>query len=409
MGTTINSLRVTYGLTGNVFRGSGPFLIAQAANNGETGLLGTEVVSPPNESLRWEKTAVFNVGVDMSMLDNRLNASIEYYDRNTSDLLAVPTLDPTNFPSNIAGLKIMQNLGNLYNRGFEVSVNALAVKAGDFTWKSTLNFSYNVNKITKGNEDRNTILSLTGNNGLIVQGKPRDAIFSFRDAGLNPETGTIRVWQFLKGDPGAEDEEERNDRWVITDNPDGVGSLPSDDVASLVYSGSLRPKWTAGFINTFKWRGLGLSVHIIGNGGNIMLDPLPQIMSISSMSRNEDKRAMNFWRQPGDEKKKGVMPTPTFTTSDSQYSAMWYASDRHVMPGDFLKVRNISLTYELPNKWFGRKLFESAQLAFEVRNPFGWYRNRENIDPETLGYSISGLPTRSVITTRYMIGLDITF
>ncbi len=395
------ALRLTYGITGNVSHDSGPFLIATTSLNRETGVMGTMVTSPPNKSLRWEKTAVFNVGVDMSMFDNRLNAILEFYNRNTSDLLAVPLVDPTIFPSNMASSQLMQNFGNLYNRGFELSARALAMKSGDFSWHSTLNFSYNFNKITKGNEGTNTILSMTSNRGILIQGKPRDAIFRFRYAGLNPDHGTIQVMQRVDGDW------EKIDNLDAQNNP--KGGLAPDDVESLVYSGSLRPKWTSGFINTFKWRNLTLSIHIIANGGNVMLDPLPGILNMSSAERNADKRAMNFWREPGDETKKGVLPAPSFTGSDAQYMAQWYAADKHVMPGDFLKVRNINLSYEIPKKWFGRTLFQSAQVSFQVRNPFGWYRNRENIDPESLSYSISGLPTRMVVMQRYIIGLDFTF
>lgn len=408
------ALRLTYGITGNVSHDSGPFLIMTTALNGEMGLMGTEVVSPPNASLRWEKTAVFNVGVDASLLGNRLNATIEFYNRNTTDLLAEPEIDPTNFAGNMAGVRLMQNFGSLYNRGFEIGLKGLAVKAGDFSWHSILNFSYNFNKITKGNAIKHTLFSLTQNNGVKVEGYSRDALFRFRYAGLDPETGTVMVYRFLEGNPAAQEEEMRHDRWEVIKNLNAsnnpVGQLPADDIGSLVYSGTLRPKWTSGFINTFRWRSLTLMLHIVANGGHVMLDPLPGILNTSSASRNADKRTINFWREPGDETKKGVLPAPAFANSDSQYSAMWYAADKHVMPADFIKVRNINISYDIPRRWFGQTLFESAKLTFQVRNPFMlWTRNREKIDPERLSYTPSGLPTRSVGTPQYMIGLDFTF
>ena len=393
--TWLNHLafRVTYGITGNVYRGSGPFLIAHSALNGETGIIGVEVSTPPNRSLRWEKTAVFNVGLDMAMLNDRISATIEFYNRNTTDLLATTVGDPTNkFTS------IMKNFGNLYNRGFELGLNTLTVKAGDFLWRTTFNYSYNFNKVVKGNEGNPTVLAYTNNEGVMIEGKPRDALFSFRWAGLNPEYGTIRVY---------------NKDGEVVENLDSQnrakGMLPADDIESLVYSGTTRPKWTVGFINTFSWRMLRLTVHIVANGGHVIQDPLPNILNAGSMERNADKRAINFWRGPGDENKKGVMPAPVFTGGDSQYLAMWYAADRHIMPGDFLKVRNITLNCELPHKWMGRTIFSSAQLTFQVRDAICWVRNRENIDPETLISSPSGLPTRTTNTPRYTIGLDLTF
>ncbi len=227
-------------------------------------------------------------------------------------------------------------------------------------------------------------------------------------------TGTVMVRRFIKGDPAAQEEEMRHDRWEVVKNlnagNDPVGQLPADDINSLVYSGTLRPTWTSGFINTFRWRRLSLIVHIVANGWHKMLDPLPGILNMGSAGRNADKRAINFWRSPGDEEKKGMMPAPSFSTSDSQYMAMWYAADKHVMPADYIKVRNINLGYEIPRQWFGRTMFESAQLTLQVRNPFVlWTRNREHIDPEALNYDRSGLPLRAIITPQYIIGLDFTF
>jgi TonB-linked SusC/RagA family outer membrane protein len=402
------ALRLTYGITGNVMHGTGPFLIMQTALNPTTGQMGSEVISPPNESLRWEKTAVFNLGVDMSVLDNRLHATLEYYSRNTSDLLAEPEIDPTNFASGYAQSRMMQNFGNLYNRGFELSLRALAVKAGDFSWQSSLNYSHNKNKITRGNGVDNSLASLTNNAGLLVEGRPRDAIFRFRYAGLSPDDGSILVYRYLKGDPDAADPDERVDRW----DSEPVASLGANDIASLVYSGTLRPKWTAGFINTFRWRSLSLAVHVVANGGHVMLDPMPGVLNNSSAfgDLNPDRRAANFWRRPGDEQKSGIMPAPRFGPVSSDYNMMWYAADRHVMPADYIKVRNINLNYEMPRRWFGHSVFESARVMLQVRNPFVvWTRNREHIDPEALNYSPAGLPMRAIITPQYIVGLDFTF
>ena len=101
------------------------------------------ITTPPNPALRWEKTKVINLGVDFSVLNSRLNGSIEYYSKNTDDLLGNRQTDPTS-----GWGSLLLNYGSMYNRGVEVTLNSINYTNRDFEWTSSLVFSYNKNKLT---------------------------------------------------------------------------------------------------------------------------------------------------------------------------------------------------------------------------------------------------------------------
>ena len=145
------AFRATYGINGNVAKMSGPFLtVSDGGVNGWINDYSSYVTYPPNSGLRWEKTAVVNIGVDFDLLQSRLGGSIEFYNKNTTDLLYNKTGDPT-----YGWNSLMVNYGDMYNRGVEIHLNTVNIAVKDFVWKSMLNFSYNKNKLTRIENTRN--------------------------------------------------------------------------------------------------------------------------------------------------------------------------------------------------------------------------------------------------------------
>lgn len=128
-------VRASYGINGNISLNQGPFLILNAGSyNQTTGGVSYSVASPPNDQLRWEKTKTVNVGVDISVLRSRLNVSLDYYNKKSSDLLASDAIDPTTGFSSLT-----RNVGSITNRGVELSVDATPVKKKNFTWNIVYN------------------------------------------------------------------------------------------------------------------------------------------------------------------------------------------------------------------------------------------------------------------------------
>ncbi|SEW37614.1 SusC/RagA family TonB-linked outer membrane protein [Chitinophaga arvensicola] len=384
-------IRSTYGLSGNVAKKVGPYLQASSSFFSEAGATATDIIYPPNKSLRWEKTATVNIGIDFALLNNRVSGSLDYYVRKSSDLLGEKAIDPTNaFPSALI------NYGSLTNKGIELALNTVNIKQRHFSWNTSLVVSHNKNRMTEINTRTENIYGLTAGWGVNRVGYPMNAVFNFRSAGLDPTNGSVLVYDAAG---------------KVVKNYDQSGEIVANmtDINGLVYGGTLTPTYTAGLTNTFTWKQLTLSVMLIANGGNVLRDVVPAL-SYGLLSTNLDKRAANFWRKPGDELKPGTMPAPDLKANGgSYYTLIWYASDKNTLKADYIKVRDISLAYSLPEKLFPTKKLTAAKLSLQLRNPFSWYRNEAGIDPEAYTaasqYANRTLPQM----TTYMVGLDITF
>ncbi|MCK7556347.1 SusC/RagA family TonB-linked outer membrane protein [Chitinophaga sedimenti] len=385
------TVRATYGLGGNVARTVGPFLQARSSYFAEASATATDIIYPPNKSLRWEKTATTNMGIDFAVLNNRISGSMDYYIRNTTDLLGEKTIDPTNaFPSALI------NYGSLNNKGFEVALNTRNIAGKNFSWNTTLAMSFNKNRMTDINTKDQTVYSLTGGYGVNRIGYPMDAVFSFRSAGLDPTNGSVLVY----------DAEGK-----VVQNYDQSGTIIANmtDIKGLVYSGTLRPTYTTGFTNSFTYKQLSLSVMIIANGGNVIRDVVPAIQNNFPLN-NTDQRVRNFWRNPGDEKVPGMMPAPDLKGDGGiYYTLLSYASDRNVLKGDYVKVRDIALSYNFEQLLSKVKKLTSAKLTLQVQNPFAWYRNDAGIDPEAYEHASTYANKLLPVMPVYSAGIDIIF
>jgi TonB-linked SusC/RagA family outer membrane protein len=385
------SIRSTYGLSGNVARKVGPYLQAQSVFVREANTTGYNIVYPPNKSLRWEKTAITNIGVDFALFRQRISGSIDYYIRKSTDLLGDKATDPTN-----AFSTSLINFGSLNNKGIELALNTQNIQHKNFSWNSNLVLSLNKNRITEINTKDPSIVGMTAGYGVNRVGYPMDAVFSFKSAGLDPTNGTLLVYDAAG---------------KVVQNYDQTGAqvMNMTDVNALVYSGTMRPKYTAGFTNSFTYHQLTLNIMIIANGGNVMRDVVPSIGSGFGNS-NADNRVMNFWRKPGDEKIPGTIPAPDLKNNGNIYfSQTWYAADQNVLKADYIKVRDISLSYNFASLLSRTKKISSAKLTLQVQNPFHWYKNAIGIDPEAYSPSSYYANRTTPVMPGYMAGLDLTF
>ncbi len=386
------NLRATYGLSGNVAKNVGPFLQASPGFNFDTGAPATQIVSPPNKSLRWEKTAVTNIGLDFGVLNNRISGSIDVYNRKTTDLLGDRRTDPTN-----AFQSALVNYGSLRNRGFELALNTDNIRSAGFNWQSRFSFSYNSNKMTEISTNDESIYTYTSGTGMEKIGYPIKSVFNFRYAGLNPTNGTMRVY-------------DKNGNIVENYDAQGGYSEAMTDANGLVFSGTLLPTYTVGFTNTFNYKQFSLNVMIIANGGNVIRDAVPRIIQSSNFNRNVDKRALNFWRKPGDESIPGIMPAPDLGNSASYYyQSIWSMNDLNTLKADYVKVRDISLRYDFASTLLKNAKVSSATLTLQVQNPFSWLRNSRGLDPEAYTALPSEFYRTLPVTPVYMLGVGITF
>lgn len=385
------NVRATYGMGGNIARESGPFLQASSRYFSETQAISTNIEYPPNKQLRWEKTVTTNFGVDFGFLRNRINISFDYYLRKTTDLLGEKKTDPTNaFPTALI------NYGSLTNKGFEIAINTVNIDKGGFQWNTRFTLGHNKNKMTDISLRSESLYSYVDGFGVNRLGYPMNSIFNFRSAGLDPTNGTPLVY-------------DRDGKVVKNYDATGAFVANMNDKDALVFGGTLTPTYTVGLMNSFSYKHFTLTVMIVANGGNVMRDAIPGPINSINFSRNQDRRMLNYWKKPGDENLPDVQPATDLKNNGGVYANyIWFSTDRNTLKADFVKVRNIGLSYDFASHLSRIAKMSSANLLFQVQNPFKWLRNDKGLDPEAYSVNSIGAERTLPVTPTYMMGINVT-
>lgn len=369
------NIRASYGINGNISLSEGPFLILSVGKYSYyTEGISYGVASPPNNQLRWEKTSSTNIGTDIALLDNRINLSLDYYYKNSSDLLARDANDPTSGFSTVT-----RNVGRMTNSGIELSLSADVIRNDRFAWRSAFNLSYNTNKVKEYNVTRLYAGDYMGPN-MLVEGKPADALYAYRFAHLND-----------KGD-------------AMAYRADGsVGSISDLSPEDVVYSGTTRPKYDLAWTNTFKYKDIQLSFMFIAKLGHKYRKDC--FHGVNYTNRHVSER----WMKPGDEATK-IYPKLSEWSLD-----MWSfpLSDIFVGNANYMKLRDVTLSYDLPKQWIQTIGLSDTKVYFQARNLFTVTAKGVDIDPETaeLGedpfsdYAFTSLPLRP----EFYFGLSFSF
>lgn len=284
-------------------------------------LPGLSVSSNPNPDLRWEKSTEFNVGLDWSVLDNRLGGSIDVYNKKTTDLLfwyTVPT-PPNLFNSTLA------NAGSVRNQGIEVAVNAVPVRTKDFEWKTVVTVSANKNKLLSLSNDMYESNSFMDTGGLgepisisthrMEEGRALGEFYGLKSVGVS-ENGL-----FLIEKPDGEVVEFSNDQ------------LKNDEYRQ--YLGSGLPKVYLGWTNNLSYKNWDLSMQFTSQLGFKILNEPRAFYENNSIAYN---------------RLKSVEEAPyggqyTLSSSQPQTFVSYYLED-----GDFLKLTNLTIGYTFPIK-----------------------------------------------------------
>lgn len=345
-------------------------------------LPGLSVSSNPNPDLRWEKSTEFNVGLDWSVLDNRLGGSIDVYNKKTTDLLflyTVPT-PPNLFNSTLA------NAGSVRNQGIEVAVNAVPVRTKDFEWKTVVTVSANKNKLLSLSNDMYESNSFKDSGGLgepinisthrMEEGRALGEFYGLKSVGVS-ENGL-----FLIEKPDGEVVEFSNDQ------------LKNDEYRQ--YLGSGLPKVYLGWTNNLAYKNWDLSMQFTSQLGFKILNEPRAFYENNSIAYN---------------RLKSVEEAPyggqyTLSSSQPQTFVSYYLED-----GDFLKLTNLTIGYTFPikknNKYIkGVRAYLSGDNLFCITGYSG-------LDPELSNW----YPTSAGIDARdkypsirsFTFGLNLTF
>jgi len=359
--TWINFLkaRLSYGVTGNIYQGATSYMTATSTGMNEyTNLPYGVVESPANPNLKWEQSITTNFGVDYSLFENRLRGSVDLYKKVGKDIFSNKTLDPsTGFTS------MFVNMASMYNKGVEVTATYdwfRGFKQGSFSWTTSITFSYNKNEVTDVENPSTLAYQLLSNP--FRKGYPSSALWSYRFAGISDEVG-----------------QKGQTLWYIEDGGK-THFAQSRGIDIMEFSGQTEPKVVSGIENRFEWRGLSLNVMMVYYGGHV-IRALAEVETFGVQYAATPSYFLNAW----------TPENPTNTPGIGRYGSTSLGnepanSDISVREGDFLKVRNIVLGYELPERWLKGTGINRLSVRFQIDNPkYLWIKNDVGVDPETLG------------------------
>ena len=367
-------LRASYGtsgndrITGSYYGGTTNTYNLYGQGTGYNNTVAYYASSIANDDLKWETNKQTNIGIDFSILNRKLSGSIDVYDKTTEDLFQ-------SFPvSSINGTNSIQaNIGSLNNRGAELSLNWQAINSGDFSVSIFANGSYNKNEITKLPNGENVD---NGGRTILAEGQPIGSFFAVKWAGVNPANGQNLYYDV---DGNITDVYSEDDRVFID---------------KAIY-----PTYQGGFGFNSTWKNFSLDTQfsfvadIYRNNGSLGVIEDPTLTSLSNSSTS----LLDAWQQPGD-----VTYIPALSTESIRNRL----TDRYIEDASFLRLRNITLGYNLGNLLKEGSPISKMKVFVQAENLITWSKWR-GWDPESSFRSgdFFDYPTSKIFT----IGLDVNF
>ncbi|MCB0563718.1 MAG: TonB-dependent receptor [Phaeodactylibacter sp.] len=326
-------LRGSYGITGNQEIGSdwvGTWGL-DAPYNGQSGISPSQLENP---DLSWEKTAQLNLGIDLGLLDSRINLAADYFIKNTTDLL---------LNADVSGLtgftSVFQNVGEIENKGFEISLNTLNINSRGFSWSTTFNLALLENTVKKLFNNG----EILGRNHILQEGQSASTLYMIKFLGVDPQTGDA-LFEDLNGD----DVIDFDDRQI---------------------AGSALPDYFGGFNNTFTFKGFTLAAFLQFSGGNKIFNQsrhayenYGQLRSGLPYGNNSRYVLDNYWREPGQQTD---VPRPSLQTGQMQRFSTQFLED-----GDFIRLKNLRLAYQFPEVAVQKMRLRSLTLYAQAQNLF---------------------------------------
>lgn len=387
------SIRASFGYQGNVAENYGSELVVRYGSSisQEFGELPLMISRLPYDDLSWEKTASYNLGIDLGLFRNKIQTSFNYYRKKTTDVI---TMADIAYEWGIASMPI--NDGTLTNQGWDLSVSFSPVKTKNFTWNVGLNTSKNYNKVKSKTEKKKDWREATSGN-LVKTGCAYSTVWGFVYEGVDGQYGV----------PNIALVNEESKEYDINDASTWLKKL-----------GKLEPTFVGGISTSFRYKTLSLSANFTLNVGagrwlaNYSTTLVPQEFD------NLRRELVHRWRKPGDENIPGILPglpynpgepfltkqLPHEGTSNltvNKYDA-FNRSDARFVKANFLKCNSIRLAYSVPAKLLKKCSIKNLSASIGVSNPFKWVSDKfKGVDPEV---ATGGIPLPKTFTTSFAIG-----
>lgn len=350
--------RATIGQSGNLNRSASALPIASYLTDQLTGLRRAVVRNPGNPQLRWEKVATMNMGVDFSVFNRRIEGSVEYYIKSSSDLLGSPSVDPTvGHRTEETFMTYLVNYAGLRSNGIDFEINTLNT-LGTVKWETAWLTGYVKNKVTRYEQARvSSVLPYTNNvSSFPLVGKPMDAMFSIPWNGLNSQNGDPLV--YIEGKP--------SDNFPVYFN-----SLTLDD---LSYSGLNFPPLFGSIRNTLSYKELSLSINLMWKAGYVFRRNSIYYYDLYTAGRGHSDFSSR-WVKPGDELHTNVPSMPAGSNYHRDY--VYIYSDALVEKGDHIRLQDINISYDVRKKQKSLKVFLYANNLGII-----WKKTRSTMDPD---------------------------
>ncbi|MDR2907558.1 MAG: SusC/RagA family TonB-linked outer membrane protein [Bacteroidales bacterium] len=383
-------VRGSFGVTGNIAQNltsimTGTSLSEISSTEHGNGQQQMVILSPANPYLTWEKTNTTNIGADFAVLNNRFRGSLDWYYKKSDDVFANKILDPS-----LGFASMLMNNASLFNQGVEVALTYdwFRPKGRDqFSWTSSLTTAYNYNRITNVDMVSNSAQELVGNR--FRDGYAVNALWAYQFAGLD--------------DLGRQTYLDQNGAEILGSE---IVGRPID---ALMYAGQSDPKITMGLDNTFRWKGFTLNILTVYQGGNMMrcLQAGNFPLTTAANPRTMPSYLLRAWtaQNPNTDVPAHYNNAPVGAGGgDTRASDN---SDIYVQPADYLKIRNVSLAYNIPQETIKKLGMSAATVRMQLDNPAPlWLKNKVGVDPETISDTYySGVRTR----TSLIFGINVTF
>lgn len=362
-------LRFSYGTSGNSQIGNFSSLGLYGYGRDYDGRPGSAPTQFENPDLTWEKNTNWNLGLDIGLFD-RFSATVEFYNRRTSDLLLFVPLSST------AGITSqLRNVGEMENKGIEISLNGdiFDPRSSEFQWNLGFNIAFNNNKI----------LSL-------VDGQDITTFYYLRREGLSFQTFYMEEWAGVNPADG---------RPMWYDEDGNITFRKGDADRAIV--GSADPDFTGGFTSTMAYKGFTLSAFFTFTYGNLLYDDTYRILNSDGAFAgfNQSTDQLNRWTTPGQ-----ITDTPRRVNGNPSESNE--RSTRNLYDGSYLRLKNLQLGYNLPQRWVEQLRLNSARVFLQGQNLLTW-TEYPGMDPEQFRDGIVWFvyPNARTITA----GIDINF
>ena len=374
-------IRVSYGVNGTLPSGYYSYMNLYKYGEYYNGSNGMGIVGVGNKDLKWEQNKAWNFGIDLTFL-NRISVTLDYYVRNTSNLIMDRPISFTaGYYNSSYNAAVAQNVGSMRNQGIELTISSTNIQKKDFTWTTSLNLGHNSNKITELTGDDDKIIS-----GVMIHqvGEPYYSYYMYEYAGVDPQTGL--------------------ESYYINDGTENARNTTTDvSKANKVIVGKHDPAIEGGFSNFIKWKFIDFNFTLTyklggdsydyatwlhDNGGTYAL-----YGAIPSYYKLED-----MWQKAGDNAK-----LPKFQAGYGKR----VNSSRWLMPNDYLRVKNLTLGFSAPKEWVSKLGLSKARVYFSANNLLTWKSENLYVDPET---PVDGLCIFEMPALRtYTFGVELSF